>query len=104
VITDGIGEFMARDWTAVHIVKDTYWRDRIARLGAAEAFRIADELRRQALAAAPSWPEPDERRDVLSHARPHHAGHAVRAPAQREAIGRGARPLKPDPTQAVPSG
>jgi hypothetical protein len=46
------------------IVKDTYWRDRIARLGAAEAFRIADELRRQALAAAPSWPEPDERRET----------------------------------------
>ena len=70
VITKGIREFMARDWGAIREAKDTYWRDRIARLGAIEGFRIADELRRQALAGNPAWPEPDERReDVLSHVR-----------------------------------
>jgi hypothetical protein len=70
VITKGIREFMARDWDALREAKDTYWRDRIARLGAIEGFRIADELRRQALAGNPSWPVPDERReDILSHVR-----------------------------------
>jgi hypothetical protein len=70
VITRGIREFVARDWDAVRDAKDTYWRDRIARLGAIEAFRIADELRRQAILNDPSWPDPDDRRaDVLSHAR-----------------------------------
>jgi hypothetical protein len=49
VITRGIREFVARDWLAVREAKDAYWGERIARLGPGEGFRIADELRRQAL-------------------------------------------------------
>jgi hypothetical protein len=61
---------MARDWNAVRDAKDAYWHDRIARLGAIEAFRIAGELRCQALLNDPSWPDPDDRReDILSHVR-----------------------------------
>jgi hypothetical protein len=61
---------MARDWDAVREAKDTYWSRRVARLGAIEAFRIADELRRQALTADPAWPDPlDRREDISSHIR-----------------------------------
>jgi hypothetical protein len=46
VITQGIREFVARDWQAARDNKDAYWAERIAHLGPLEAFRIADEVRR----------------------------------------------------------
>jgi hypothetical protein len=70
MITRGIREFVERDWDAVRDAKDRYWSDRIRRLGAQEAFRIAEELRRQALACDPSWPHPEERaNDLEAHVR-----------------------------------
>ena len=70
VITRGIREFMARDWRAVREAKDAYWGARVARLGPREGFRIADELRRQAILQHASWPWPaDRREDLLAHVR-----------------------------------
>ena len=70
VITSGIREFMARDWRAVREAKDAYWGARVARLGPREGFRIADELRRQAILQDAGWPWPAERReDLLAHVR-----------------------------------
>jgi hypothetical protein len=70
VITRGIREFVARDWQAARDNKDDYWAERIARLGAPEAFRIADELRRQALLRDPAWPDAALRKaDLLAHTR-----------------------------------
>jgi len=70
VITRGIREFVARDWDAARNAKDAYWSERIARLGPLEGFRIADQLRRQALAQDPAWPHPaDRHQDLLSHIR-----------------------------------
>jgi len=69
MLTRGIREFVARDWGAARRSKDAYWAERIDQLGAREAFRIADELRRQALQINPAWPHPDERRlDLAAHA------------------------------------
>ncbi|MBI4262815.1 MAG: hypothetical protein HY657_00420 [Acidobacteria bacterium] len=70
MITRGIREFVDRDWQAARDQKDAYWSERIARLGPLEAFRIADELRRQALLRDPGWPAAALRRaDLLAHAR-----------------------------------
>jgi hypothetical protein len=68
VITRGIREFVGRDWAAVRRAKDRYWGERIARLGAAEGLRIADELRRQAQRQHPQWPTAADRRaDLDAH-------------------------------------
>lgn len=68
VITRGIRELVGRDWAAVRENKDAYWGRRIARLGAAEGLRVADELRRQVLLRDPGWPDAGIRRaDVLFH-------------------------------------
>jgi hypothetical protein len=70
VITRGIREFVARDWKAVRDSKDRYWSERIARLGAAEGFRIAEELRRQAREHHPGWPSDEHRTaDLRCHIR-----------------------------------
>ena len=66
MITRGIQAFVSRDWGAVREAKDAYWAERIGRLGALEGFRIADELRRQALVTDRAWPRPDDRRDDLA--------------------------------------
>lgn len=69
-VTQGIAEFVGRDWSAVRAAKDEYWAARIRRLGAAEGLRIADELRRQMLAIDPQWPsEAERRRDLANHRR-----------------------------------
>jgi hypothetical protein len=65
VITRGIREFVSRDWAAARDGKDTYWGERITRLGPLQGLRIADELRRQALVHDPSWPHATSRRDDL---------------------------------------
>jgi hypothetical protein len=70
VITDGIGAFMARQWRRAREAKDTYWGERVARRGALEGFRIADELRRQARQQHPGWPDAESRRqDLAAHVR-----------------------------------
>lgn len=70
MITRGIRELVERDWSAARASKDAYWRDRIARLGASEALRIAEELRRQMRLRNPDWPDGRLRReDLLSHVR-----------------------------------
>jgi hypothetical protein len=70
MVSRGIREFVARDWALARRSKEIYWRDRIVRLGAAEAFRIADELRREVLVLNPTWPDAEQRRlDVASHVR-----------------------------------
>jgi hypothetical protein len=70
VITRGIREYVARDWAAARDSKDAYWGARIARLGPLEAFRIAEQLRQQALTRDPAWPGDALRRaDLESHVR-----------------------------------
>jgi hypothetical protein len=70
MVTRGIHEYVSRDWAAARDAKDAYWADRIDRLGPMEGLRIADELRRQALAQCPGWPSQEDRReDLASHAR-----------------------------------
>lgn len=69
-VTQGISDFVGRDWPAVRAAKDDYWATRIRRLGPQEGLRIADELRRQMLAIDPQWPsETERRRDLASHRR-----------------------------------
>ena len=67
MITRGIREFMSRDWQAARDAKDTYWAERVRRLGPSEALRIADELRRQALLLRPDWRNATNRTDDLRH-------------------------------------
>jgi hypothetical protein len=70
MVTRGIREFVSRDWSAAREAKDAYWGERVARLGALEGLRVAEELRRQALLRDPDWPRPaDRREDLLAHAR-----------------------------------
>jgi hypothetical protein len=70
VITRGIRAFMARDWRSARLAKDDYWGRRVLLLGPVEAFRIADELRRQVLLLNPGWPHADDRRqDLIAHVR-----------------------------------
>jgi hypothetical protein len=70
MIARDIRAFMARDWAAARDAKDAYWAERIRRLGPAEGFRVAEELRLQARLLNPAWPSGDERReDFLAHAR-----------------------------------
>ena len=66
MITRGIHEFVSRDWKATRDSKTLYWGERIARLGALEGFRVAEELRRQALLQDPAWPSAALRRDDLA--------------------------------------
>jgi hypothetical protein len=70
VVTRAIREFSDRDWDAARTSKDTYWGERIARLGPIEGLRIAGELRRQVLARDATWPSAaDRHQDLLSHVR-----------------------------------
>jgi hypothetical protein len=70
MITRGVKEFVSRDWAAARAAKDDYWAHRIATMGALEAFRIADELRRRAREQDPAWPRPEDRQqDFVAHVR-----------------------------------
>lgn len=70
MITRGIREYVARDWQLARDNKDAYWAERIARLGPLEAFRVAEELRRQMLLSDAAWPDAAHREaDLLSHVR-----------------------------------
>lgn len=69
-ITRQIRDYVSRDWEAAREAKDAYWAERIARLGATEGIRIADQLRRQAVEQQPGWPrEEDRRADLAAHLR-----------------------------------
>lgn len=69
-VTQGIKEFVGRDWSSVRAAKDDYWAARIRRLGPQEGLRIGDELRRQMLAIDRQWPSEAERRsDLADHHR-----------------------------------
>jgi hypothetical protein len=48
---------VGRDWDSARRNKDAYWAERIERLGPAESFRIAEELRREVLLLHPTWPD-----------------------------------------------
>lgn len=67
MVTRGIKEYMARNWSAARDQKDAYWGERIARLGPAEGIRVAGELRRQMLALNPDWPSAEDREADLQH-------------------------------------
>jgi hypothetical protein len=70
MVTRDIRQFLSRDWAAARANKDAYWAERIGRLGPAEGFRIADELRRQMLTQNPAWPDEASRHaDLMSHVR-----------------------------------
>lgn len=70
VITRAIREFVSRDWDAARESKDQYWGQRIARLGPLEGFRIADQLRRQAIRRSPGWPDAAlQHTDLMFHVR-----------------------------------
>ena len=70
MITRGIREFMARDWKAARENKDSYWGERVGRLGAAEGLRIAEELRLQMRRRDPGWPDREARHgDLHFHVR-----------------------------------
>lgn len=45
-LTDGLREYMARDWAAVRESKEAALAERLDRLGPAESLRMADELRK----------------------------------------------------------
>lgn len=69
MITRGIHELVARDWDAARENKESYWAERIGRLGAPEGFRVAEELRRQMLHRDPRWPDAETRQaDLRFHA------------------------------------
>lgn len=75
---------MARDWSAVRGAKDQYWAERIRRLGALEALRIAEALRQQALAQQTGWPDAASRReDLSSHVRLAELFHRANATRRR---------------------
>ena len=70
MLTRGIREFASRDWQRIRDNKDAYWQERVARLGPLEAWRIADELRRQVRGQHPGWPDAADRAtDLAAHAR-----------------------------------
>jgi hypothetical protein len=60
--------FARRDWSAMAKLKSAFWLERKRRLGGAEAFRVADDLRRCVACARPDWPDETERAaDLASH-------------------------------------
>jgi hypothetical protein len=65
-----IRAFLDRDWASAARDKELYWRDYKRKHGPAAGIRIADELRRQVLAARPDWPSERERaEDLATHLR-----------------------------------
>lgn len=62
--------FVETRWASAARDKAAYWRDWKRRSGPAAGIRIADELRRQVLAARPDWPSEAERlEDLETHLR-----------------------------------
>jgi hypothetical protein len=66
--------FAQRDWGAIEEHKRRYWADHPTSVD--ERLRIADELRRYALALHPDWPTREQREeDLATHMR---VGEALR--------------------------
>lgn len=69
-------EYAGRDRSELVALKAAHWRDRKARLGPAEALRVADAMRRYYLRLRPGWPDEAEREaDLAVHIR---VGEALR--------------------------
>jgi hypothetical protein len=65
-----VRDFLERDWASAARDKELYWRDYKRTHGPAAGIRVADELRRQVLAARPDWPSERERdEDLATHLR-----------------------------------
>jgi hypothetical protein len=62
-----IEEFLSRDWALFERSEALHWCATKKRDGAEAALRMAAELRRQAIAAHPDWPTPDDRAADLAH-------------------------------------
>lgn len=60
-----VRSFLDRDWDAIEQETARFWRARKRALGPAEGIRISDELRRQAIATHPDWPDADSRAEDL---------------------------------------
>jgi len=67
---EALRAFVDRDWASAALAKDRYFRDYKREHGPAGGIRMADELRRQVLAARPDWPSAEERaEDWATHLR-----------------------------------
>ena len=58
--------FANRDWDAIAAMKRRSWVEQKARMTPAEAFQVADELRRHVRVLNPAWPTEADRRDDLA--------------------------------------
>ena len=65
---DDIRAWANRDWAAVAALKEKYWAETDMPLS--QRFRIADDLRRVAIALNPGWPTTaDREEDLATHVR-----------------------------------
>jgi hypothetical protein len=64
---DGIRAYVNRDWALLRRLKDAYWAEFRRLHGPIEMFRIAEELRRQAVVMIPGWPTERDRAEDLAH-------------------------------------
>jgi len=70
MITADLIQFAGRDWKAIADSKAEYWSRVKREKGLDQAFRVAEELRREVLLRHPDWPGEEERRlDFETHVR-----------------------------------
>lgn len=75
--TDALREYANRERRPLVELKADHWRQRKALLGAGEALRVAEELRRWCIQANPGWPRDiDRAADLAVHVR---VGEALRS-------------------------
>ncbi|MEO7331216.1 MAG: hypothetical protein ABI193_21755 [Minicystis sp.] len=60
---DAARAFVETPWASAARDKAAYWREWKRRNGPAASIQLADELRRQVIAARPDWPSEEERRE-----------------------------------------
>lgn len=65
--TEDIRAFLDRDWQRIDALKRSRWRERRARLGPIEGFRVAGELYAHVRRTRPDWPSAASRRADLDH-------------------------------------
>ncbi len=64
----GAADFLERDWSLLAAEKERFWARALASADPAEAFRIAEELRQEALLLHPDWPSAEDRlQDLRAH-------------------------------------
>jgi hypothetical protein len=62
--------FARRDWDAIAAMKERSWVEQKKQMTAAQALRLADDMRCAVLARRPDWPSEDERdADLATHVR-----------------------------------